>query len=136
MNYLVAPESVAERQAIFRQLAEALGPNDRLEMVSDFVEFHAKIARFSNPEIIVMLAVGKNDMANLPSIGVVIRDAAIIIMLSEYEQNLVSSAIRLRPKFIGVMDEDLEKIVPIVKKIVQTQIAREQKYSHDGKLKQ
>ena len=32
MNYLFAPESVAERQTIFRELGKATGPISRLEM--------------------------------------------------------------------------------------------------------
>jgi hypothetical protein len=129
MNYLFAPESVAERQTIFRELGEAIGPDSRLEMFPDFAGFSARLRRFNNPEIIVMLAVGKKEMPGILSLCDRMRDAAIIIMLSDEEKDTVTSAIRLRPKFIGAMNGDLEKIVPIVEKLIRTKIARELKCS-------
>ena len=51
--------------------------------------------------------------------------AAVIIMLSDVEKDTVTSAIRLRPKFLGFMDGDLEKIVPVVEKLIRTNVARE-----------
>jgi DNA-binding NarL/FixJ family response regulator len=125
MNYLFAPESVAERQTIFRELGEAIGPDSRLEMFPDIVGFSARLRRFNNPEIIVMLAVGKEEMPGILSLLDLIRDAAVIIILSDEEKDTVTSAIRLRPKFIGSMDGDLGKIVSIVKKLIRKKIARE-----------
>ena len=131
MNYLFAPESVAERHTIFRELGEAIGPDSRLEMFPDFAGFSARLRRFNNPEIIVMLAVGKTDMPDILSLVDLIRDAAIIIMLSDEDKDTVTSAIRLRPKFMGAMKSDLHKIVPIVEKLIQRKIARELKCSTD-----
>jgi hypothetical protein len=125
MNYLFAPESVAERHTIFRELGEAIGPDSRLEMFPDIVGFEARLRRFNNPEIIVILAVGKEEMPGILSLFDLIRDAAVIIMLSDEEKDTVTSAIRLRPKFLGAMDVDLEKIVPIVEKLIRTKVARE-----------
>ena len=129
MNYLFAPESVVERQSIFLEICEAIGPEDRLEMVPDIVGFSARLRQLDNPEIIVMLAVGKRDMPDILSLRSLMRDAAIIILLSDEEKDTVTSAIRLRPKFIGSMNGDLEKVVPIVEKVIQTKIARELKCS-------
>ena len=129
MNYLFAPESVAERQTIFREIGEAIGPDSRLEMFQDIAGFSARLRRFNNPEIIVMLDVGKKDMPGILSLCNLIRDAAVIIMLSDEEKDTVTSAIRLRPKFIGAMNGDLEKIVPIVEKLIRTKTARELKCS-------
>jgi hypothetical protein len=129
MNYLFAPESVAERQTIFRELGEAIGPDSRLEMFPDIAGFSARLRRFNNPEIIVMLAVGKKDMPKILALCDLIRDAAIIIMLSDQEKDTVTAAIRLRPKFIGAMNGDMENIVPIVEKLIRIKIARELKYS-------
>ena len=124
MNYLFAPESVVERQTIFREMSEAIGPDSRLEMFPDFAAFGARLRRFNNPEIIVMLAVGKDEMPGILSLLDLICDAAIIIMLSDEEKETVTSAIRLRPKFMGSMHSDLGKIVSIVKKLIRTKIAR------------
>jgi DNA-binding NarL/FixJ family response regulator len=136
MNYLFAPESIVERQSIFLEICEAIGPDDRLEMFPDIVGFSAGLRQLDNPEIIIMLAVGKTDMPDILSLRTLIRDAAIIILLSDEEKDTVTSAIRLRPKFIGSMNGDLEKVVPIVEKLIQTKIARESKCSTILKRKQ
>jgi hypothetical protein len=109
MNYLLAPESVAGRQTIFRELGEAMGPNSQLKMFQDIAGFSERLRESNNPEIIVMLAVGKAEMPTILSLGDLIRDAAVIIMLSDEEKDTVTSAIRLRPKFIGAMNGDLKK---------------------------
>ena len=125
MNYLFAPESVVERQSIFLEICEAIGPEDRLEMFPDITGFSARLRQLDNPEIIIMLAVGKTDMPDILSLRSLIRDAAIIILLSDEEEDTVTSAIRLRPKFIGSVNGDLEKVVPIVEKLIEMKIARE-----------
>ena len=131
MNYLFAPESVAERQTIFREIGVAMGPDGRLEMFPDIAGFSARLRRFNNPEIIVILAAGKKEMPDILSLCDLIHDAAIIIMLSDEDKDTVTSAIRLRPKFMGAMKSDLHKIVPIVEKLIQRKIARELKCSTD-----
>ena len=133
MNYLFAPESVAERQTILQELGEAIGPDSPLEMFQDIAEFAATLRRLNNPEIIVMLDIGKDGMPNILSLFDLFRNAAIIIMLSDEENETITSAIRMRPKFIGATDGDLGKIVPVVKKLIRTKNARELKYSTDHK---
>ncbi len=90
-------------------MSEAIGPDSRLEMFPYIAGFSARLRRFNTPEIIVMLAVGKEDMPDILSLCDLIRDAAVIIMLSDEENDTVTSAIRLRPTFIGAMDGDLGK---------------------------
>jgi hypothetical protein len=119
MNYLYAPQSVAQRQRIFRDIGDAIGDKSRLKMFEDIDGVSARLRQFNNPEIIVMLAVGKNDMPDIMSLRELFHDAAVIIMLSDEEPNTITSAIRMRPKFLGIMDGDLDKIVPIVKKLVR-----------------
>ena len=127
MNLLFAPESVKERQSVFLNLCDILAPNGRLEMSQNLDEFSASLAQLNSPEIVVMLGIKKNDMPSIMSLFSLIHDAAILILLSEYDADTVKSAIGLRPKFIGTMERDLEKVVPIVRKLVRTHNVRVQK---------
>ena len=127
MNYLFAPESIIERQSILEQMTVTLEPDHRLEMFSDFDSFSARLRLFSNPQIIIMLGVGRSDIKNLLSLSELIRDAAIIILHSEDSEATIKLAIRLRPKFIGSLDTYVKEIIPIVKKLIQNQKARAQK---------
>lgn len=119
MNYLYAPKSVATRNRIFREIGDAIGDKGRLEIFDKMDGVLKRLKRFNNPEIIVMLAIGKRDMPNIIALQESLRDAAVIIMLSDEDPSTINEAIRLRPKFLGMMDGDLDKIVPIVKKLVQ-----------------
>jgi hypothetical protein len=131
MNYLFAPESVVERQTIFRQWTDALESDDRLQMYWNFDTFAERLRTFNNPEIIVMMGIGKSEIENLIALSDLIRDAAIIVLLSAEETSTAELAIRLRPKFIGTVRDDLEKVMPIVQKIIQNQKARAQIVSGD-----
>ena len=119
MNYIYAPESVAERESIFREVVDVIGDENRLEMFRDIDGFSARLRRFNSPEIIIVLAVGKGEMPSLISLRDIFRDAAIIIILSDEEPNTITTAMRMRPKFLGVMNDDLDKIVPVVHKLVR-----------------
>ena len=127
MNHLFAPECVKERQAIFCNLCDALAPNGRLEMSQDLDEFSTRLTQLNTPEIVIMLAVEKRDMPAINSLFDLIRDASILVLLAEDDVDTVKSVIRLRPKFVGTMVKDIEKLVPIVKKLIRTHSARVQK---------
>jgi hypothetical protein len=124
MNYLFSPESVVERKTIFRQWTDALESDDKLQMYWDFDTFAERLRTFNNPEIIVMMGIGKSEIENLISLSGLIGDAAIIVLLAADEASTTELAIRLRPKFIGTVRDDLEKVMPIVQKIIQNQKAR------------
>jgi DNA-binding NarL/FixJ family response regulator len=118
MNYLYAPRSVATRNRIFREIGDAIGDKSRLEIFDMMAGVLKRLKRFDNPEIVIMLAIGKKDVPNLIALRESLRDAAVIIMLSDEDSSTRTEAVRMRPKFLGMMDGDLDKIVPIVKKLV------------------
>jgi DNA-binding NarL/FixJ family response regulator len=99
-------------------MSDAIGDKSRLEIFDEIDGVLKRLKRFNNPEIVVMMAIGKKDMPNIIALQDSLRDAAIIIILSDEEPNTINEALRLRPKFLGMMDGDLDKIVPIVKKLV------------------
>jgi hypothetical protein len=119
MNYLYAPESVAERQNIYRDLYEAIGNENRLAMFKDIKGLSERLKNFDNPEIITLLGVKWTDLPNIIAIKGLFLDAALIILLSDEDQETLDMAISLRPKFVGMMNGDLDKITPIVRKLVQ-----------------
>lgn len=119
MNYLYAPESVADRQHIYRDLCEAIGNENRLAVFKDIEGLSERLKNFNNPEIITFLGVKWTDLVSLTAIKELFLDAALIILLSDEDQETLDMAIRLRPKFVGMMMGDLDKITPIVKKLVQ-----------------
>ena len=59
------------------------------------------------------------DLPEIISIKELFLDAALIILLYDDDQETLDKAISLRPKFVGTMTEDLDKVTPIIKKLVQ-----------------
>ena len=118
MNYLCAPESAIERQQIFRALYEAIGDENRLAMFKDIEGLSERLKNFNNPEIIVFLGVKRIDLPRITAIKELFLDAALIILLSDEDEETLSMAIHLRPKFVGMMSGDLDKITPVVQKLV------------------
>ena len=119
MNYLYAPESVVERKQIFRDLHEAIGNENRLAMFKDIEGLSERLKNFNNPEIIVFLGVKQIDLPSIIAIKELFLDASLIILLSDEDEETLSMAIHLRPKFVGMMSGDLDKIKPVVQKLFQ-----------------
>jgi DNA-binding NarL/FixJ family response regulator len=122
MNYLYAPESVPDRKHLFRRILDAIGDDNRLEMFHDLDGISARLRRFNNPEIVILLAVGKGEMSTIMTLFDLFRDAAVIIMLSDDEPETITSAMRLKPKFLGNMTDDLDTIVPTIEKLIQKRV--------------
>ena len=118
MNYLYAPESFTAREKIYKELCKAIGNENRLAMFADIKGLSARLRSFNNPEIVTFLSVKLVDMPSITAIRELFRDAAFIILLSDGDQTAFDMSIRLNPKFVGMMKEDLDKIEPIVKKLV------------------
>ena len=119
MIYLYAPETVAERKHIYLELVDAAGDENRLEMFQHLDRFSARLKRFGSPNIIIMLAIGEKDLPNIIALKDLFLDAAVIILLSDEDQETYVLAIRLRPKFLGIMNGDMDKITPVVQKLIQ-----------------
>lgn len=133
MNYLFARETVVEGQTIFRQWTEALEPDSRLQLFRIFDAFAERLRTFNNPEIIVMIGVDKIDIENLIGLSDLIRDAALIVLLSIDETSTVELARLLRPKFIGTVKDDMEKVMPVIQKLIQNNKNRDRLIAADKK---
>ena len=51
-----------------------------------------------------------------------VTDSAVIIMLSDDEPETITSAMRLKPKFLGNMKDDLDTIVLTIEKLIQKRV--------------
>ena len=119
MNYLYAPESVIELQSIYQDLYKVIGSENRLAMFHEIKGLSARLKNFNNPEIIILLSVKKHDLLNIIAIKDLFLDAAVILLLSDEDQAMFDLAICLRAKYVGVMNGDIDKIIPIVQKLIQ-----------------
>lgn len=122
MNYLYAPESVHDRQYIYQDICKAIGNENRLAMFKDIVGLSERLKNFNNPEIIVFLGVTWMDIQNILDNRELFLDAALIILFLDKKQetsDMANRLHRLRPKFIGVLNDDLERIMPIVQSLVR-----------------
>ena len=119
MNYLYIPDYVAERQYIYRNLYEAIGNVNRLAMFKDIEGLSRRLKNFDNPEIIVLLGVQWTNLPDIIAIKELFHDAALIILLSDEHQETIDLANSLRPRFIGMMNGDLDRITPIVQRLVR-----------------
>jgi hypothetical protein len=118
MHYLYAPENVPERQHIYQDLYETIGNENQLAMFKKISGLSARLRSFDKPETITFVGVRWTELTSIIAIKELFLDAALIILLSDDNQEALDMAISLRPKFVGLMREDLDKISPIVKKLI------------------
>ena len=80
-----------------------------------------------------MIGVDKIDIENLIGLSDLIRDAALIVLLSIDETSTVELARLLRPKFIGTVKDDMEKVMPVIQKLIQNNKNRDRLIAADKK---
>ena len=119
MNYLYAPATLTEKRRIYLELCDVIGDENRLELFGAVHRMAARLRRFGNPEIVILLGVTSEDLPSIISIKEIFLDAELIILLADGDQNTFDTAIHLKPKYIGMINGDLDKVVPIVQKLVQ-----------------
>ena len=119
MNYLYAPSAFTEKRRIYLELCDVIGDENRLELFGVLRRMSARLRRFGNPEIVVLLGVTSEDLPSIVDIKDIFLDAELIILLADGDQDTFDTAVRLKPKYIGMINGDLDKVVPIVQKLVQ-----------------
>ena len=119
MNYLYAPATLTEKRRIYLELCDVIGDENRLELFDALHRMSARLRRFGNPEIVILLGVTSKDLPSIVSIKEIFLDTELIILIADGDQSSFDTAIRLKPKYIGMINGDLDKVVPVVKKLLQ-----------------
>jgi len=119
MHYLYASESLGQPARLFTEITEAIGGDGRMETYRDVGDFSARLRRHNRPGVMILLASERRDLARLSANRELLWDADVILLVPDGAEDTIATAHSLRPNFLGYTDCDLDKVVPVLKRLLQ-----------------
>ena len=124
MHYLFASQSLGPQAPLLAAIGEAIGPGRQLETFRDVEEFAERLRRHNGPDILILLAADRGDLARLSTDRACFLEADVILLVPNQEADTIATAHTLRPSFLGGTDCDLDKVVPVLKRLLQKRARR------------
>ena len=124
MHYLFASDSLGRQTDLFTEITEALGGEGQLETYHNVEHFSARLHRHNRPGIMILLASDWRDLASLSANRELVLEADVILLVPDDADNTIATAHSLRPNYLGSTDCDLDKVVPVLKRLLQKRARR------------
>lgn len=103
----------------FRALLEITIPHKKCEICRSFEELSQKLRNpHSNVKIAVLFAADREEIARILSLGSLLEDVKIILILGDEDKETILKAHTLRPRYVTWMDGDLSNVVTVFKRMV------------------
>ena len=124
MHYLFASESLGQLARLIAEITDAIGGDGQIEKHRNVERFSARLRRHNRPEIMILLAAERPDLVRLSAYRELILDADVILLVPDGAADTVTMAHTLRPNYLGCTDSDLDKIVPVLRRLLQKRARR------------
>jgi hypothetical protein len=126
MHYLFAAESLGQQAQLFAEITKAIGGDGQMETYRNIEHFSARLRRHNRPGIMILLVSDRQDLALLSANREVIQEADVILTVPDGTADIIATAHSLRPNYLGSTDCDLDKVVPVLKRLLQKRARRPQ----------
>ena len=114
--YLPAEYSQEER---FRSLLEIAVPEKKFEIYRTFEELSRGLRETgSGVKVAILFAVNQAEITQILSLGDLLADVKIILILADEDKETMMKAHRLRPRYVTWMDYDLLDIGIVFKRMI------------------
>jgi hypothetical protein len=118
MHYLFASDSLGPLRQLFGEISEAIGGDDQMATYRNVEHFLAQLRRHNGRGVMILLASDGQDLASLSAERELLLDADVILLVSDGAKDTIATAHSLRPNYLGSSDCDLDKVVPVLKKLL------------------
>ena len=103
----------------FRALLEIALPHKKYEICRSFEELSQKLHKpHSNVKVAILFAANRGEITQLLSLGDLLADVKIILILADEDKETMMKAHTLRPRYVTWMDCDFSEVVNVFKKMV------------------
>ena len=119
MHYLYASVSLGQQARLIAEITNAIGGDGQMETYHDVEHFSARLRRHNRPEIMILLAAERPDLVRLSTNRELIRDADVILLVPDGAEDTIIMAHSLRPNYLGCTDSDLDKVVPVLRRLLR-----------------
>ena len=124
MHYLFASQSLGPQARLLAEIYEAVGTGDQLEAFRDVEDFTERLRRHNGPDILILLAANREDLTRLSAGRASFLQADVILLVPDHAADTIATAHTLRPRYLGGTDCDLDKVVPVLKRLLQKRAQR------------
>jgi len=124
MHYFFASESLGPMTELIAQITEALGGDGPLEEYRSVERLLERLRRHNGPGVVILLAANHQDLEHLSARRDVVLDADVILLVADDEAATLAAAHSLRPSFLGRTDCDLDRIVPVLIRLLTKRARR------------
>lgn len=111
------PFTAASRRLV--DIIQGIGDRNKHEVHDTLDSLTARLrhpmARFDS--LLILCPSDGRELTKLTAIGHLLRDLNLIVLLPDGEGRTISEGHRLRPRFIGYSDGDLEDVAQVVRKM-------------------
>jgi hypothetical protein len=118
MDYFFASESLGPLPMLLGEITEVTGEAGRMEIYRDVHALTARLRRRNRPGIMILLAATRRDLAGLTALRDAILDADVVLLVLDGEPDTVAAAHTLRPSYLGQLDGDLDRVVPVLRRLI------------------
>ena len=126
MHCLFASRSFGLAFPLLAEIAAAFGAAAQLETFRGVELFSERLSRHNGPGIMILLAAEAGDLERLCKNREWLLQADVILLVPNDGPDTISIAHSLRPRYLGMTDCDLDKVVPVLNQLLQK---REQRRS-------
>ena len=103
----------------FRALLEIALPHKKCEICRSFEELSQKLRNpHSNVKVAVLFAANREEVTQILSLGDLLEDVKIILILADEDKETMLKVHTLRPRYVTWMDCDLSEVVNVLKRMV------------------
>ena len=124
MHYLFASQSLGPQARLLGEIAEVIGDRGQLEAFRDVEDFVERLRRHNGPDILILLAADRGDLTRLIADRAALIEADVILLVPDQAADTVARAHTLRPCYLGTTDCDLDKVVPVLKRLLEKRARR------------
>ena len=126
MHCLFASMSFGLAFPLLAEIAAAFGADAQLETFRDVEVFSERLSHHNGPGILILLAAEGGDLERLCDNRESLLQGDVILLVPNDAPDTIARAHSLRPRYLGMTDCDLDKVVPVLNHLLQ-----KRKHSHN-----
>jgi hypothetical protein len=102
-----------------RRAVEQVVPRNRVEIYHTVDNLSGRLHRFAANSIVVLLALDKNDLADIVAIQDLLFDSRVLLVLPGHEDDVLTMGHSLRPRFVSFREYGFQDVSAVLQKMTR-----------------
>ncbi|OPY72718.1 MAG: hypothetical protein A4E63_01143 [Syntrophorhabdus sp. PtaU1.Bin050] len=102
-----------------RQAVERVVPRNRVEIYHTVGNLSGRLHRPATNSVVVLLALDKNDLADIVAIQDLLFDSRVLLVLPGHEDDVLTMGHSLRPRFVSFREYGFQDVSAVLQKMTR-----------------